>query len=300
MSLYISNFKKYFLIFLLSNIIFFAVSIAIIVSVILTVHKKDNTYLKYIDRFKFGGAPIIIIGDSHAARALPSNNKMDNLAQPGDNLNTMEQKIKVRIRRGGVNAVILSADPQIFSLYRITAKQDGRLLRLNNDDSEIKILIDEYKPYMVGILFDTIKSYFQQKTVNQVIGLGKIYSPSSDKWKIDASIRAQLHKPIGGDEINAYKNYENIIKSLRVQGISVCMVTFPVSSAYREESERSTEFLATKNFFLMASITYKSVYFDASSVLDDDKFSDPDHINVEYSQQFASMISRRCGIKELF
>jgi len=268
------------------------------------INKEKNDYKK---RVLNGVAPWIALGDSHPADALTSTAWLDNLGQASDNIKSMERKLNVVIsRRAGIKGVILQADPQLFSYYRLTASQSERVDDLIKDEDNLRLLIlrSENRPYLVRLAWSLMQDPVK------VVG-----SASANKVDVESKeeshevkrknefehrsvvVRVQLHTPVSNFiKHKDASTYRELVQMLISRNIKVCMVAYPVSQLYRQISAEPFTFQATRHYFQRLAEDTGAIFVDQNSALPDSAFGNPDHLLASEAPAFTNTLHHACGV----
>lgn len=251
----------------------------------------------YRQRVLLGTAPWAALGDSHTANGLVTTEWLDNLGQASDNLDSMLGKLAIRVNRPGLQGVILSADAQLFSFYRLTADQGERVRDLLEDrPSQLLLLRPQNRQYLastaLGIASDP--SILWRSPVNN-LSVGDAPVPNTPKWDKDALLRAQLHTPVrNANTTLAAQEYRRIVKELKQRGIKVCLVAYPLSNAYRRAAASASTFAEARGFYEEVAVEMGAHLVDASTIFPDNLFGDPDHLSPLGAAQLTAKLRREC------
>lgn len=259
----------------------------------------NDSYAGYKEHFRTSLAPAAAFGDSHAANALIGTVDFDNFGEASDNLDTMLAKIEYRMRRGHLRQIIIQADPQIFAPYRLKADQSSRVSNLLSEaDPFLAVLRPEYRQYLTQYWWSTIQNpaMFFRSEETEPPGEEVTFSQlSQERQDREASIRVQLHAPAAyAVKSERAKAYRQIVQQLRAAEIEVCLVRFPVSSAYRRQAAAHATFVAAGAFFLAAAESSGAIYLDYSSIMTDDKFGNADHLSSRGAEEFTRLALAGC------
>lgn len=251
----------------------------------------------YRQRVLHGTAPWAAIGDSHAANGLVTTEWLDNLGQASDNLDSMLGKLALRVNRPGLQGVILSADAQLFSFYRLTADQGGRVRDLLDDrPSLLQFLRSQNRQYLSSTAFAIASdpAVLWRSPVNN-LSVADAPVPNTPKWDKDAVLRAQLHTPVRNAKTTpAAREYRRVVKELKQRDIKVCLVTYPLSSAYRRAAASAATFLEVRGFYEEVAVEMGAHLVDASTIFPDNLFGDPDHLSPLGAAQLTAKLQREC------
>ena len=252
----------------------------------------------YRQRVLQGTAPWAAIGDSHAANGLVTTEWLDNLGQASDNLESMLGKLAIRKVRPGLKGVIMPADAQLFAFYRLTADQGKRLSNLREEHlSPLLLLRSEHRQYLVSTVVAIASDpavLWRERGGN----LQKVESPMPDtpKWDKDAVLRVQLHTPVREmHTLQQALRYRKIVEEMKSLKIEVCMVAYPLSSAYRRAAEGVPTFAETHNFYAAVAAETGARFVDATRAFPDKLFGDPDHLSRQGAAELTDRLQRECA-----
>ena len=251
--------------------------------------------------FREGTAKTVAFGDSHVESSLISSSELDNLGQASDSLNTIVTKVKYRLKRKGVISVILQADPQIFSVYRLNADQSNRVESLlENKEPFLAVLRPQYRQYFMQFWRNAIFwpfTFFKFAKHSSEANAPPIFiSKSLERRYSESLLRVQLHSPIANFTNSiAAKSYQELVETLKMQDIRVCLVSFPVTSSYKKASESIKTFQLVKDYYIYVAKRFDAVYLDYSDVISDENFGDPDHLLPSLKLSFTSRVLADCA-----
>lgn len=251
----------------------------------------------YRQRVLQGTAPWAAIGDSHAANGLVTTEWLDNLGQASDNLDSMLGKLAIRKERPGLKGVIMPADAQLFAFYRLTADQGKRLSNLREEHlSTLLLLRLEHRQYLVSTVF----AIASDPAVLWRTPVGNLQTlmpmPDTPKWDKDAVLRVQLHTPVREmHTLQQALRYRKIVEDMKSLNIEVCMVAYPLSSAYRRAAEGIPTFAETHNFYAAVATETGARFVDATRAFPDKLFGDPDHLSPQGAAALTARLQRECA-----
>jgi hypothetical protein len=207
-------------------------------------------------------------------------------------------KLAIRKGRPGLKGVIIPADAQMFAFYRLTADQGKRLSDLREEHlSPILLLRPEHRQYLVSTVFAIASDpgVLWRAPGGNVNSEG-VPMPDTPKWDKDAALRAQLHTPVR--EIYTLQQalrYRKMVEELKSQNIEVCMVAYPLSSAYRRAAEGVPTFAETHNFYAAVAAETGARFVDATRAFPDKLFGDPDHLSKQGAAELTDRLQRECA-----
>lgn len=244
-------------------------------------------------------APYAAFADSHGANGLLNQNGFINLSRRGDNLATILAKAQFYSRSSTAKGVIIQADPHHFASYRLNSDQ----LALRDDlfkrkSNWFQFLRPVYRQYLIqywkAFFFSSRTAIQPKHTITRLLDL-----PAAEV-SITSSIRAGLHKPIPSFKQTKFADlYAKGIQALQKKGIKVCLVSFPISSPYKNSVTKEATYTKVMQFYAAFEKQYGVKYFDFSSALEDSQFADPDHLNTEGAAAFTKIVLNACfGLRQ--
>jgi len=257
--------------------------------------KSDFDALR--DRLHTSQAAYGAFADSRGANGLRTRSGFDNFSMAGDNLITIIEKAKFFARSGTTKGIILQADPHHFASYRLNRDQ----LRLRDDlfsrdTAWLQFMRPVYRQYLLEYWQAFIQRTVSPAPIESVPHpVTRFSSLSPAEIRKAASIRAGLQTPIATIENTTFAHaYETAIHGIRQAGIKVCLVTFPVSTVYREISRTEPAYDHALRYYKALAQQEDALYVDFSSLIDDSLFSDPDHLNTEGAQALTDTALKNC------
>ena len=302
MNLYIFNFKLFLLVFFTT----ICGCMVITLFMVETYLEKKTELNKNIKNYKYlflnGKADWVALGDSHPARSLLNSFWLDNLGFASDNLKSKEQKALHRINRLKPEGIILPADPQLFSFYRLSDDQTKKTKYLISEKAYFfKFLNPINRPYLITIVISIYKNKFKN-----IFNIKKTKSkkplwidiPLKER-KLETSIRVQLHTPIPQFQSHSsYKKYQQMVRYYLQLDIKVCLVRYPISKLYLDEIQSIKVFNQVDLFFKTIAKENNLNYVDLSDLLDNNKFTDTDHIISKYKNIITNLVKKGCKIND--
>jgi hypothetical protein len=254
----------------------------------------------YRERFLNGTAPWVAFGDSHVEGGLLSSDWLDNLGQASDNLQSITGKVSLRLQRGGLKGVILPADPQIFSFYRLSANQEDRIDVIKSAPAFRLLILDpRYRHHLKRIFWTLIGKPFEMLNAQKENTQQNAGQAEEDVWDRTVAIRVQLHTPVPNvSELPAADQYRAMIEQLRSHDVAVCLVRYPVSHDYLQAAEELDGFRNVDRFFKSLASSFHIPYVDLSDVLPNEVFEDPDHVPDSEMGRVTELVKERCNVEK--
>lgn len=301
MSLSTSNSKQFFIAFVslfgIGTVLFVIGSELLVSSVVIP--RSDYELMK--KEFISTSADYVAFADSHGANGLVSQDDFVNFSMRGDNLVTASEKALKYVNLHEPKGVVIQADVQQFSSYRLLKDQSAlRADFFNQDEYFFQFMRPIYRQYILGYWQSIDFSMFLDKTSDVVAipiekGIVRLSELNPVQVKKNADIRAQLHTPISALSRSPQALiYKNTIHQIKASGVDVCMVMFPVSKAYRDAMSLQPAVGVAKKYFRDLAITSDVKFMDYWQLYGDELFSDPDHLNIEGAKQLTNKVLFDC------
>ena len=276
--------------------IFFATGSEVIIR---TYIKPGNDYETLREDLRSSPAAYFAVADSHGASAFDNQPDFINLSSPGDNVETSIAKAEYFLANASRRGLILQADVQLFAPYRLTRSQEPLQHDLTTpEDPFFQFLRPHYRRYLVEFwkqLPDLVKPRDVDAPAPTIRESARIIDQPKEAIRKQAQIRTQLHQPIM--DISATwqgRAYRNFLKSAKDRGLQICMVSFPLSSYYRDEMAGAPGYAAAREWFRSLASEFDVTYLDHSQALADDAFRDVDHLNSGAKEDYSRKVLGAC------
>ena len=258
-----------------------------------------DSYETYRTRFRTSPATTIAIGDSRTAANIHDSDAIENLGQAGDDLATVLAKLMARHARMPLRRVALQADPHQFAAYRVFKDEDGKLADLTGAPPPLALLRPHYRQYLFlywrVALTEPTRVWRRASATADKESAMAVPDPQSAAWRELASARVQFHVPISNPSgLKLARSYLETVARLRREGVAVCLVTHPVSSAYRAAAERYPSFAAARAFYDRVAFETGSKRADYWAGLDDSDFGDTDHLRAATAPAYGRRVLHDC------
>ena len=269
---------------------------------------EQDSFQFHVELFNSSTSPNIAIGDSHLARGYLPPDDMVNLSYPSEGIKHFRYKIETYFKDKPAGNVILSADPHLFSPYRVANDIQGYAQEFEDfEDGAFVVLNKRYRVQLTaywasfiangGNLTSTIK-----KTKNgTLLSPGNISEDDARYLMFDGRTRINLHSIRTKDIDQLITEYEAMLAFLKQKGANICMVTAPLSSIYLESLEEYATDIAKENRqavlnqLQMLASRYGATYLDHQRVITDNKyFRDVDHLNGEGAILYSDKLTTEC------
>lgn len=292
-----SNSKRFFIGFsvvLMVGSLFFVLGSEFIVR---TTVMPNSTFDALRERLHTGHSAYGVFADSRGANGIRSQKDFENFSMAGDNLATIVAKAQFFVEKETTKGILIQADPHHFSSYRLnrnqTSLRDDLFKRVN---PWLQFLRPVYRQY----LLEYWKSFFlskleRKKSVASTHGIDRLSEQPPAQAAINASIRLGLQTPLKEIERTHFARlYAEAINMFHQDGIDVCLVSFPVSAAYRKAAAAEPSYGHAKLYYENLAKQAGVKYLELSAALDDTYFSDPDHLNGDGAQALTETVLQKC------
>lgn len=269
----------------------------------------EDALYKHVALFDATTSTQLALGDSHVARGFNPSGTVINLAYPSENIEKMTWKMGQYLdAQPALDTVLLQADPHLFSAYRTNAGL-GDYPRIFSDRnlSGLLSMSETYRPRLIALwqAFFLNKGALRAKV--EPTATGGLLSPGDlSQWndqRIDLFMDARLryHAPPEDFKTSDVKQqYEQLIVQLIKSGAQVCLVSFPVSTAYSEriagyDGHEAVQWQLINTFFKDLAAHPSIAYFDHRSLYDNPAlFRDPDHLNKKGALLYSTYLQDAC------
>jgi hypothetical protein len=242
---------------------------------------RNDGYEDYRARFRAAAGETIAIGDSRTAANIARHPAIENLGQVGDDLGTVLAKLAARHARQPLKRVALQADPHQFAAYRVFKPDIGKLEDLLGTSPPLAMLRPYYRQYLFAYWSVALRDprRFWRMPDATASTPAPAMRPGTDSWRALARDRVGFHLPLHAPERLALAaNYRASLARLIAEGVEVCVVTHPVSRAYRDEAARHASFDAALAFYDRVARELGATRANFWAALDDAAFGDTDHL----------------------
>jgi hypothetical protein len=260
--------------------------------------RSEDAYERYRERFRAAAATSIAIGDSRTAANIDLPEAIENLGNAGDDLATVLAKLKARHALRPLTRVALQADPHQLAAYRLFKDGDDKLQDLLFDPPPLAFLRPHYRQYLFAYwrvaLGDPRRFLGAQRAAGDA-GEPPAPAPDSASWTALAASRVQFHVPLpGANALPVMKSYRDTIAALKRDGVAICLVTHPVSAAYRLASDRYPSFAEARAAYDRVARELGVARADFWSGVADSAFGDTDHLAHHAAADYTRELVHRC------
>lgn len=260
--------------------------------------RGENAYEAYRARFRAAAARDIAIGDSRTAANIDGASGIENLGNPADDLATVLAKLEARHRLKPLARVVLQADPHQFAAYRLFKDGDGKLEDLLGAPPPLAFLRPHYRQYLFAywrIALADPRRFLDAPPPEPPAAAPPPPRPDTPAWNELAASRVQFHVPLAGaDAQPVMRRYREVVAALGRDGVAVCLVTHPVSSAYRSAAARYPSFDAARAAYDRVAHDLGVARADLWDALDDTAFGDTDHLAAHAAAGYTRTLLARC------
>jgi len=289
-----SSSKLFFLGFTLIFMVGIAVFIVGSEYIVRTIVAPKSDFDTLRERLHTTQAPYAAFADSHGARGLLDQSGFVNLSMGGDNLATILEKAQFFSKFTTTKGVIIQADPHHFATYRLNREQSAlRDDLFKRKTPWLSFLRPVYRQYLLEYWQAFL--LFSPTVVEPTQAIVRLTDLPPAEVAKTASIRAGLQTPIASFKQTEFANlYIRTVQTLQREGIDVCLVSFPISSAYQNAVKKEPTYTTALEFYAGLAKQSRMKYFDLSSALGDEQFSDPDHLNIEGAAALTKIVLNNC------
>lgn len=253
------------------------------------------------EAFRTGGTPFAVFGDSRVESGLRGSAQLANLGTRSDSLETVLGKAEAWLARNPGGQAMIALPPQQFSSQRLGADQSALLADfVSEEDAALHIFRHNYRRYLleyVNVVL-TDPEILWRDPVPQTgapAPQASFADKSDSEQKAEAERRIQHHTPIPGfAESPQAQTLRTRLQILRDAGAGLCLVTMPVSSAYRAAASVEPDFAESRALFARIARDLTVPYVDLWNDYPDSLFRDPDHLHHEGAAIVTPDILRRC------
>lgn len=255
---------------------------------------RSDGYEAYRERFRAVAGTRIAIGDSRTAAAIDGPD-IENLGLPGDDLQVVLDKLKARHALRPLSHVVLQADPHQFAAYRLLKDGAGKIDDLVGTPPLLASLRPHYRQYLMAYWQAALSRLVQPRQAGTAAEPPRPLDPAGGAWRELAVSRVQFHLPLDNPGATAAgAAYRKVAADLVGEGVKLCLVTYPVSSAYREAAARYPSFARAIGFYDRVAAETGAARVNLWSEIDDAAFGDTDHVRHGAGAGFTAMLRARC------
>ena len=261
--------------------------------------------LKYIQN---SDSEWVALGDSRPSINLASCNFISNWSFPSENLNTIIEKANFLIKnKKETRNVLLQADPHMFC---------SKLVNFNSNHHELFASMDHnfeltakcFTSYHNGKLLKYIAAKIKNSSIESRHKFSCNGSLIEKKQKIWGTLtpKERMSKArnrffidqvplLNWKETTFYESYLSLIDSLNSSGVTVILVSYPITKEYFDLTKNHSVVNQIKYFYKKLSQNNDYVfYFDLSnSITESNLFHDQDHLNLLGTKKFRQILGKK-------
>ncbi|TMM55191.1 hypothetical protein [Sulfitobacter sabulilitoris] len=263
-----------------------------------------QSHLALLDRTQSDRAAF---GDSHVARGFDAQQGFVNLAYPSENIEDMIAKVNMLHQSRSFSRVIVQADPHLFAPYRLNAQTKTYATNAGSPHG-LRIMIPRYRAQLVAYWQAFIagggqlESQVRMTQAGSLLSGGDLSQDGLRQRQMDARARMITHRPADPPRIAAaQQRYSDLLNTLIARGTRVCLVSFPVSQAYRTAASAGggpggdALHAALIRYFAAEANRTGARYVDARGMVTRTAlFRDVDHLNADGAAAFSPALLQRC------
>ncbi len=261
-----------------------------------------NSYDVLKRAFHSGDDMAAAFGDSRAVSGILEDSGFTNFAAAGESLKTTLGKLDAYVASGRARYVLLQLGPQHFSFYRLSLNQSDLLEDfLDAEPRSLQMLRPHFRRYLFdywnAMLRDPARLFVgpEKTTLSEPAAIPRLLEIAADTRRRQAAIRTQLHIPAPGFAATAdMKQLRGTLERTRDAGVTLCLVTFPVSSAYRDAAGQFPIFGQIRAAYGALAEKVGIAYVDLWDTYEDDYFGNVDHLNQDGSRRLSDDLRRIC------
>lgn len=251
--------------------------------------------------FHTGGTPFAAFGDSRVESGIAHGDQIANFGTPSDSLATVLGKTAAWLARNPAGRAVIALPPQQFSAQRLGIDQHALLQDfVSGDTATLQVLRPNHRRFLLEYVIVVITDPeilwrppgIPRQTATRSIPLAE--KPAQTQQS-EAERRIQHHTPIRGfAESEPARTLGETLARLDKAGGGICLITMPVSNAYRRAAALAPGFAESRIFFRDIAEAENLKYIDLWDEYPDTLFYDPDHLLPLGAAIVTPDILRRC------
>ena len=271
--------------------------------------EPNHNFYKYLRLFRDSNSVNTIFGDSHAAYGLTGHDGFVNLANGGDSMYGIYEKLRVYFADRRAGNVILQAGPHHFSRgYHLWRPADAEFPHLVDtfDSLTPRILTGPSAREIFGYwqIFLSGREFVPRHPIlsdgsRPVARDGRYQAYTPQHRRVGALRYARQVEPVFGVETSPVADlYVRAIDYLLERGARLCLVYFPITTEFKEAVRKMPSFGHAREFFASLAKRKGLGYVDGWEIpLPDEMFDDYDHLNVDGARRLTSIVVTKCFSK---
>ncbi|MEM8773227.1 MAG: hypothetical protein AAGD92_16415 [Pseudomonadota bacterium] len=296
-------------VFALSCVCVFSVMLAASEWLVRVHAQPADAMTKHVALFETTQSPYVAFGDSHVARSFDAQAPVVNLGYPSENIAKIAWKAERYLdRTPSPETVLIQADPHLFAPYRTRTGLEGYSALFNGDASARLLSVSEYyRPQLTALWRAFVTHGGRLESTVETTEQGALLSPGNlaewgeQKIRKFTADRLELHQPHPGfQQSRAAQQYKSMIAAFLDRGVSVCLVSMPVSPYYKNAvdalpAEQKTGWDEAFAFFEALAQEDRVRYFDHRNLYTNLRlFRDPDHLNKAGAIEYGPVLQDAC------
>lgn len=295
------SFVRAFLSLLALGVLLFALLSELLVRMV--IEPRDG-FRAYQSKFLTTEANTVVFGDSQPANAIEPRDGLENLAYGADPMSNMLEKAKAVIGRSDkTRRVVLQFAPHQVSVYRLSSNRSDHIAELfDTQEYRLAFMRPRFRRFLLAYWETALRSpgllleppeHAQAAVAAR--GRGLVDLPPDAQQRL-AALRVQLQTPLprSAEVDEAIGRLLSLAKDVQGRGIEVCIVQYPVSSAYRNVSAKVPAFDLVRRLVTERSARAGVKFVDMTDRLPDDMFADSDHLAPWARQRATSLVLDQC------
>jgi len=258
---------------------------------------------RYKAEFRNTRAPVAAFGDSHVAAAIETTADIVNLGYPAETLPLMMSKVRSYAAAGHAKRAIVQLSPQQFAIYRADNRQDEMAAELfGQSEPWLKFIQPHFRRYLLEywstLIKDPARLTGSKATAQEAVRSEPVRFSELPvhEQRNSAEIRVQLHMPLppGRTVDQLTSQLFGTLDDIRSHGVEVCIVEYPVSSFYRNATERAPSFQALRTRVHQLANDKGIPFVDITDRIPDSLFADPDHVAAAARDLVTRLVLAEC------
>ena len=251
--------------------------------------------------FHTGVTSFAAFGDSRVASGITGGDDIANFGTPSDSLETVLGKTEAWLARNPTGRAVIALPPQQFSVQRLGVDQRALLQDfVSGDAATLQVFRPNHRRYLmeyVNVVVTDPEILWRapgapKRTATPIISFAE--KPEQTQQS-EAERRIQHHTPIRGfADTEAARTLRETLEQLDKAGGGICLITMPVSHAYRRAASLAPDFAESLKFFRGIAETENLTYIDLWDDYPDTLFYDPDHLLPSGAAIVTPDILKRC------
>lgn len=268
----------------------------------------QDDFRAHVRHVKASTAKDTAFGDSHVARGFAPPAPFANLAYPSEGVPHMAWKVRAYYKNRKPGRVILSADPHLFSPYRLAVPLGDYPSGFDGGLQGPAI----FNPYFRSQLFaywtafvesgGRLRSTIERTANGALLSPGDLSRADPRRRLYETRFRVRVHRVVDGARLEkSFDEYRRLVKWLTDAGARVCLALFPLSPDYRRAyatvarpAWREARSRLIGRMKELAAATGARFVDHRAAVSAPRDFRDPDHLNGPAARLYGPRLVRDC------